>query len=199
MLILQRMVGQASSEERKQEVLFMREKLLQLIPEFNEVRDHVLSGAVIKTWETALNESGMTPEDLVDMPFTLLINPCPVNFIQHTRAVTRLALAAADIYEQIHDIKLKRDLLAAGALLHDVGKIVEYRRDGNTFVKSDTGRFLRHPFTGVSLALKCGIPPEAAHMIAAHSREGDIGQRTPESWIIHYADFSNFEPLCAMK
>ena len=166
---------------------------------FNEVRDHVLSGAVIKTWETALNESGMTPEDLVDMPFTLLINPCPVNFIQHTRAVTRLALAAADIYEQIHDIKLKRDLLAAGALLHDVGKIVEYRRDGNTFVKSDTGHFLRHPFTGVSLALKCGIPPEAAHMIAAHSREGDIGQRTPESWIIHYADFSNFEPLRAMN
>ncbi len=176
----------------------MKEKLVEIIPEFNEVKDPVLAKAVLDTWELALKETGFTPDDMLVMPFTLLIKDCPVNFVQHTRAVTRMAMAAADTYRDVHGIKLKRDKLVAGALLHDVGKIVEYQIKEDTFVKSPTGTYLRHPFTGVCLALRCGVPPEVAHMIAAHSKEGDIGKRTPEAWIIHYADFSNFEPLRAM-
>lgn len=176
----------------------MRDRLVEIIPEFNEISDSALVEAVLDTWELALKETGFSPDDMLAMPFTLLIKECPVNFVQHTRAVTRMAMAAADTYSEVHGIDLKRDELVAGALLHDVGKIVEYQRKDGKFVKSPTGKYLRHPFTGVCLALRCGISPEIAHMIAAHSKEGDIGKRTPESWIIHYADFSNFEPLRVM-
>jgi hypothetical protein len=34
-------------------------------------------------------------------------------------------------------------------------------------------------------------------MIAAHSKEGDLGRRTTESIIIHHADFLSFEPFKA--
>jgi hypothetical protein len=42
-----------------------------------------------------------------------------------------------------------------------VGKLLEYEKtpDGKN-VQGKYGRYLRHPFSGVSLAEQCGIPPE---------------------------------------
>ncbi len=50
-------------------------------------------------------------------------------------------------------------------VLADVGKLIEFRRepDGQT-VFSDMYRYLRHPFTGVGLAYKHGIPAAALHV-----------------------------------
>jgi hypothetical protein len=76
----------------------MRARLLELIPEFNLIQDTDLREKCLKTWEAAMEESGWTPDDLTRMPFTLLINPCPASFIDHTRAVTLTAIRSAEAF-----------------------------------------------------------------------------------------------------
>ena len=66
------------------------------------------------------------------------------------------------------------------------------KKDGG-FQKSEAGKSLRHPFSGVGLCYDEGIPHEIMHIIAVHSKEGDTGKRTPEAAILHHADFSNFD------
>ena len=90
------------------------------------------------------------------------------------------------------------DVLTSGALLHDVGKLVEYERVGDRFVKCEHGRMLRHPFSGVGLAYDAGLPDEVLHIIAVHAREGEGARVTPAAHIVHNADFSFFSPLKTM-
>jgi hypothetical protein len=52
---------------------------------------------------------------------------------------------------------------------------------------------VRHPFSGVALAYKHGIPGEVLHIIATHSHEGDKVERSIESIIFHHADFVDFD------
>jgi putative nucleotidyltransferase with HDIG domain len=175
-----------------------RERLLVLIPEFTLIEDSDLRENTLKTWETAMAEGNWTLDDLLTMPFTLLVNPCPVNFIEHTRAVALIAIRAAEIFKEIYGDRLPidRDLLIAGAILRDIGKLLEYevREDGMT-VQTRAGKLLRHPFTGMELAARCGLPVEVQHMIAAHASEGDKVQRTTEATLVNHADFMSFHSV----
>jgi len=94
------------------------------------------------------------------------------------------------------DLPVNMDVLIAGAILADVGKMLEYVLDdqGNA-VQGTYGKYLRHPFSGVSLAEECGVPPEVCHIIAAHAHEGDLVSRTTEAYIVHHADFMTFLPF----
>ena len=131
------------------------------------------------------------------MPFTLLIDRTPVNIIEHTRAVTLCSLRVAEVLirEYRGRVLVQRDYLLSGALLHDVGKLFEYERKGNKFVKSQEGMLLRHPISGASFAFKFDVPQEVLHIIAAHSKEGDGVRRTVEAVIVNHADFVNFDVL----
>jgi putative nucleotidyltransferase with HDIG domain len=92
-------------------------------------------------------------------------------------------------------LKINMDVVIAGAILADVGKLLEYeKKDGKT-VQSERGELLRHPFTGVGLAMECGVPDEVCHVIAAHAAEGDQVKRTTEAFIVHHADFMAFLPF----
>src|SRR5581483_219278 len=61
--------------------------------------------------------------------------------------------------------------------------------------QSERGEALRHPFTGVALALECGVPDDVCHIIAAHAAEGDLVKRTTEAYIVHHADFMAYLPF----
>jgi putative nucleotidyltransferase with HDIG domain len=175
----------------------MKEEITKLFPEIDQIKDEDLKGQVISTWEEGIKKSPWKIEELKTIPFTLLIPECEIDLITHTRAVTQTALKVAaillDFYNQ--KVKINFDLLIAGAILHDVGKILEYAKEGNKVVKSKTGKLLRHPFSGSALAYKNKLPQEVIHMIATHAGEGDEGYRSVEAMIIHYADFINFESL----
>ena len=76
----------------------------------------------------------------------------------------------------------------------DVGKRHEYDKDkSGKVVQGKFGQQLRHPFSGVALAYKHGIPAEVMHIIATHSHEGDKVERSIESIIFHHADFVDFD------
>ena len=57
---------------------------------------------------------------------------------------------------------------------------------------------LRHPFTGMELAARCGLPAEVQHIIATHAGEGDKVKRTTEATILNHADFINFHSIQRM-
>ncbi len=171
------------------------EELVELLPEFNEIRDTDLRSKALAVWEEGITLGGWTVEALAEIPFTLLAEDVDVTFIEHVRTVCRMCLAMEQVLVEAYGerAQIDHDTLVAGALLADVGKLIEYRReaDGKT-VFADMYRYLRHPFTGVALAYKHGIPESVLHVIATHSWEGDKFKRRPESIIFHHADFTDF-------
>jgi hypothetical protein len=177
----------------------MRQKLQEIWPEIEWIQDAELREKVYKTWEYALEQSVLSPKDLLEIPFTLLVEDCQVTFMEHKRAVVHIAVESARAMQQFFGDKLpiNMDYLIAGSILIDVGKLIEYVMDDDKAVVGKTGKLLRHPFTGVALAMRFEVPDEICHMIATHSKEGDLGKRTTESLIIHHADFMSFEPFTA--
>jgi putative nucleotidyltransferase with HDIG domain len=168
-----------------------------LWPELAWIEDATLREQVTQTWERALKLSPLTAEDLRRIPFTLLVANCPVTFMEHKRCVVHIARRAA---ESMHEfmgraLPVDRDTVIAGAILADVGKLLEYENvDGKTR-QSKRGEMLRHPFTGVALAMECGVPDAVCHIIAAHAAEGELVKRTTEAYIVHHADFMAFLPF----
>jgi hypothetical protein len=174
----------------------MKETVAKLLPEVNEIKDAALRDKVIACWVDAINFRGWTEELLSSMPFTLLAENVKITFIDHVRAVCRMCMACDDVLVDIHGdnrTPVNRDYLIAGALLADVGKLCEFEIVDGQPVKSDYGKHIRHPFSGVGLAFKHDVPSEIMHIIATHSKEGAGEKRLPESIIFHHADFIDFE------
>jgi putative nucleotidyltransferase with HDIG domain len=96
-------------------------------------------------------------------------------------------------------LTINMDVVIAGAILADVGKLLEYEKRGAHVVQSARGELLRHPFTGVALAMECELPDTVCHIIAAHAGEGDLMKRTTEALIVHHADFMSFLPYKNLK
>ncbi len=159
--------------------------VLEAFPEINEIKDEELRKKVIKTWTMAMERGGW--KDLKGIPYTLVIET-DREFVEHTRMVTKTAMAVAFAREG-----LDMDYVIAAALLHDVGKLLEFTVKDGKVVKSDYGKMIRHPVSGAILASEAGLPDEIVHAIVAHSKEGDAVKRTPLAVLIHHADFIDFE------
>lgn len=168
-----------------------------VFPQLSWITDEQLRASVADVWDEAFRLGGWTESDLATIPFTLLVSESGVTLIEHTRIVTTLARDIASVMSGEGDIPLNHDHLIAGALLHDVGKLLEYRRDDDACVVSKSGKMLRHPLSGMGLAMRGGLPEEVCHIIAVHSREGDKSYRSPEAVILHHADFIAFESIKA--
>jgi putative nucleotidyltransferase with HDIG domain len=177
----------------------MTNKVYILWPELNWIKNEELRNQTAKTWELALERSVLTSEDLNRIPFTLLCGPdLKVTFMDHKRSVVHIAQDAGNkINEMYHgELTCDMDVLIAGAILADVGKLLEYELDENgKAVQGNYGKYLRHPFSGVSLAEEAGVPAEVCHIIAAHAGEGNMIKRTTEAYVVHHADFMTFLPF----
>ena len=179
----------------------LRKQVQQLWPELEWIRDEDLRDRVTRCWERAFELSPLKPEDLNVIPFTLLVPNCPTTFMEHKRCVVHIARRAAESMREFmgNALAIDLDVVIAGAILADVGKLLEYEnRDGKT-VQSQRGAMLRHPFTGVALAIECGVPDAVCHIIAAHADEGNLVKRTTEALIVHHADFMAYLPFKNLK
>ena len=115
--------------------------------------------------------------------------------LEHTLSVTRLLELTTAHYQGVN-----RDLLLAGGILHDVGKIHELSYDG-VFDYSDEGRLIGHIIIGLEMldtkvaSLK-DFPEQTAmelrHLILSHHGELEFGSpkrpKTLEALIVHYID-----------
>ncbi len=169
----------------------------RLWPELEWIQNADLRARTARTWERALELSPLTPDDLNRIPFTLLVPNCPTTFMEHKRCVVHIAREAAESMRQFMGsaLKIDMDTVIAGAILADVGKLLEYENADGKTRQSQRGEFLRHPFTGVALAMECGVPDAVCHIIAAHAAEGNLVKRSTEALIVHHADFMAFEPF----
>lgn len=177
----------------------MNKEVYELWPELNWIENEDLRQKTAKTWELALERSVLKPSDLKVIPFTLLCGPdLKVTFMDHKSSVVHIVRDAGNkINEMYHgELPVDMDVLIAGAILADVGKLLEYVLDDNgKAVQGTYGKYLRHPFSGVSLAEEAGVPAEVCHIIATHAGEGDMVKRTTEAYLVHHADFMTFLPF----
>ena len=115
--------------------------------------------------------------------------------LEHSLSVARLVDQIMPLYPVLH-----RDLLIAGALLHDVGKVREmtYLR---SFDYTDEGKLLGHISIGVEMihekiVQQEGFPVELAmllkHMILSHHGQYEFGSpkrpKTIEATVLNYLD-----------
>jgi len=175
----------------------MRAAVEKLWPEIAWIQDATLRESVLQTWVRAFEASPLAPEDLERIPFTLLVPNCPATFMEHKRCVVHIARRSAEAMQEFlgRALPIDLDVVIAGAILADVGKLLEYEKVGGKAEQSERGKYLRHPFTGVHLALACGVPDSVCHIIAAHAAEGDLVRRSTEAFIVHHADFMSYEPF----
>ncbi len=177
----------------------MTNEVKELWPELGWIKDEGLKEKTAKTWEIALERSVLTANNLRTIPFTLLCGPdLKVSFMDHKRAVVHIVKDSGNKVKEFFkdELPVNMDVLISGAILADVGKLLEYILDENgKAVQGTYGKYLRHPFSGVSLAEECGIPAEVCHIIATHAGEGDMVKRTTEAYIVHHADFMTFLPF----
>lgn len=174
----------------------MRNELMAVLPELNLIHDAALREKVIAVWSEAVESGGFSVEEMKQVPFAILGDQASLTLVERVRAVCRTALAIADSLTASYGKRLpiNRDVLIAGALLADVGKFLEYeRRKDGSLRKAPRSELLRHPFTGVGISFRHGLPIEVMHVIAVHSKEGDFVRRSTEALIYHHADFTNFE------
>ena len=115
--------------------------------------------------------------------------------IEHTLSVAEISLDLGERYRYVN-----ADLLACGALLHDIGKIHELN-PFPTSEYSDDGQMLGHIIIGIEMvALEIskipGFPRELAslikHLIISHHGEFEFGSpklpAVPEAMLLHFAD-----------
>src|SRR5665811_1132869 len=115
--------------------------------------------------------------------------------LEHSISVCHVASAIADQYPDVN-----RDLLVTGAILHDIGKTVEFNYT-TSIDYSDSGRLLGHIVLGEKIVADAiarleTFPEELAlqllHMILSHHGEKEYGSpirpKTPEAFILNHAD-----------
>jgi putative nucleotidyltransferase with HDIG domain len=177
----------------------MKDKVLKIWPEINWIKNKDLREKVLDCWVYAIKNSVLSIEDLEKIPFSLLLKDCNISFMNHKRTAVQLSVEIANIMQKNFgsQVKINMDTLIAGAILIDVGKLLEYEIKNGKLATSHSGKLVRHPFSGLAIADRFGLPAEVQHIIAAHSKEGDLGERTIEAIIVHHADFVSFEPFKA--
>lgn len=177
----------------------MREKVLEIWPEINWIKNAELREKTLQCWIYAIENSVLSPEDLQVIPFSLLIKDCGISFMNHKRTAVQLSVDIAKRMKENfgNEIQIDMDFLISGAILIDVGKLLEYDKVDGQLTTSKAGKLLRHPFSGVSIADRFGLPAEVQHIIAYHAKEGDLAKRSVEAIIVHHADFVSFDPFKA--
>ncbi len=175
----------------------MESPVLKIWPELNWIENAALRRKTLQAWEYALENSALSADDLEQIPFSLLIKECHISFMNHKRTCVQLAVDMAKRMQENFGaaLSIDMDILIAGAILIDVGKLQEYELIDGKLCTSKAGKLVRHPFSGVAIAARFDLPAEVQHIIGTHSKEGDLCHRSVESIIVHHADFVSFEPF----
>ncbi len=106
--------------------------------------------------------------------------------VNHTVTNTELCISIAEIFEKNYGIKVDKDVLVAGSLLHDIMKVYEWRidEDGDPV---PTGLKMDHVFLGVAELYARGFPEEVIQIVAS-TRGDSSAPKSIEALIMHHVD-----------
>jgi len=110
--------------------------------------------------------------------------------IEHTVATARIALELVKMLEEVYQIDfINKDLIMAGAILHDIYKPLTYHKVGAEYERSRLGSKIDHTSLVFAEAWTRKFPIELLHILLAHHGEGSPAKpRTLEALILHLAD-----------
>jgi len=124
-------------------------------------------------------------------------------FLEHVLSVTRNAVFLAEKYSRDYpelNPPLSRDLVIAGAILHDIGKVEELKATPAGAEYTAAGELIGHVLLGRDMvraaAQQQNLAPETLlrleHIIVSHQRLPEWGApkppMTPEALLVHFAD-----------
>jgi len=164
----------------------MEEQIRRAFPALEAIQDETLRAGVVEAWRLGATEGGVT--DLAAVPWLpptqreLDIEDEPL--VDHVRDVTALATALAETLVDRRTVALSLDTVVAGALVHDVSKLVEFDGMESTPIYD----LLGHPYYGVHLVARAGLPVELAHVVLSHTSRTAVEPATLEATIIRRAD-----------
>lgn len=148
-----------------------RRKVLDLIPEISLISSDQSRQRCTSIW-ASLWKAGPWP-DLMAVPSLPDVPVSSVNnLVSHTRRVVRGCRALADALERPNAFDEKSmDEITEAAILHDVGKILEYEpgNDGASHRLSTLGRTMPHAATGAVWAFDAGATPRVSRSIYVHT------------------------------
>lgn len=115
--------------------------------------------------------------------------------LQHTVATTRLSLTLCDLVEEVYGGEVDRDLVLAGALLHDLMKCYVYLRAGEgAYASSALGERIDHLTLLVAEMYRRGFPLDVIHVVASHhGDQSPVRPKTLEALIVSIADYADSE------
>jgi HD superfamily phosphodiesterase len=155
-------------------------------PELEAVEDDDLRAGVVRAWATAMAENGV--DDLAAVPW---LPPTQrelgleeARLVDHVRDVTECALALAETLADRRALALSLDTVVAGALVHDVSKLAEF--DG--MEPTPVYDLLGHPYYGVHVVARAGLPVELAHIVLSHTPRTTVEPATLEAELVRRAD-----------
>lgn len=109
--------------------------------------------------------------------------------LDHTYAVTLMAVRIADTIKEVYDKEIDYDALIAGALVHDVGKLWTMHKLKEW---EATGLSIDHTVLGAAELYARGFPEKVIHIAASHfGPNGPTPPQTLEAAILHFVD--NFD------
>ena len=123
--------------------------------------------------------------------------------LEHTLSVTRTAVFLADKYDEYYpDLcpRLDKELVVAGAILHDLGKLAELDLQPTGTTYTPEGELIGHILLGRDMVRRSAAAAELdadtrlrlEHLIVSHQRLAEWGSpkppMTPEALLVHYAD-----------
>lgn len=124
-------------------------------------------------------------------------------WLEHVLSVTKTCVYLADKYDEYYPTmqpRLNKDLVVAGGILHDIGKLREIEEVPTGAEYTAAGNLIGHILQGRDIVREAAssrsINPEMLlrleHIIVAHQRLPEWGSpkppMTPEALLVHYAD-----------
>ena len=115
--------------------------------------------------------------------------------LEHTVAMVHICVTLCDLTERVYGGEIDRDVVLAGALVHDVMKCYAYSSVGGGFFRTSAlGDRVGHLTLLVSELLKRGFPLDVVHVAASHHGEqSPVKPKTLEALIVSIADLADSE------
>ena len=163
-----------------------RDYIIRLFPAVPKIGNEGIRNKVIQAWLHAWKQSNFSRIEDVHQ-FEPARDRIAYTNVEHTNQVCRACEGIAGMALEGLNLKLQMDHLLAGAILHDVDKMMIF--DSRTGGFTEMGRRSFHAVAGGALARSLGLPEEVAHIVEAHSlRFSPHPPKSAEALTIRHAD-----------
>lgn len=170
-------------------------QITTLFPAFGKIQNVQLREDSVRAMQLAMEAGGWNAENITLCPVTLSWKNCDISWVEHVTDVAEMCMvefSKLEKYYRRHGVPFDWDLVVAGALLHDIGKLTEFVCKDGKAVHGEDFALMRHPLSGAILASRAGLPAALVHLIATHSFEGDKSYQTQESTFVRTIDLFTF-------